>query len=223
MHIHLTYSEASKFMRNDDAYLDALITANALQHVVIPAAPKQETIKIKVVADDTEYYWVKHLTLQSTINDICEKLAPRLQQAAIRINLYKDYTQLPRQHTLAQLGLKDCDSVSMQIDDAFAKRSKGNMYNQTVAASQGNKRLTVYVRASSRSIRLNQMFDPHQDTVYSIKQAFSEQETGADPSSLNLIFNAKEIATNYATLWSVGMKRKKVVVVITTKLSGAQF
>mmetsp|Transcript_71121 Transcript_71121/g.113023 ORF Transcript_71121/g.113023 Transcript_71121/m.113023 type:complete len:435 (-) Transcript_71121:175-1479(-) len=92
----------------------------------------------------------------------------------------------------------------------------GGAYNN----NGGNKTLTVQVKTSKKSIRLNQKFDPKQDTVFSVKQAYCDQETGKDPNKLNLIFNAKTLPNNEATLWSVGMTRKVAIVTVTTKVIG---
>ncbi len=86
-------------MKKGDDYLNSLLAADKLQNVTLPQEEKEQTMNINV-EDGMDYYMVKDLTLNSTIEDICKKLEPRLQQSAVKINLYRWNKLLSRSQTI---------------------------------------------------------------------------------------------------------------------------
>eukprot|EP01083_Nonionella_stella_P085995 238638_1 len=153
INIPTKWNEVNKFMKNSEYYLASLITPHALQTVVIPKMHKAHTITIKVEATDSEYYEVKGLSLNSTVDDVCKKLEFRLQESSTKINLYKDDEPLPRHQKLKDLGLHHGDTVSLGVHntsigmDSFLQTSaaKKKYYQQFQSlshlANQSNKKV----------------------------------------------------------------------------------
>eukprot|EP01084_Bolivina_argentea_P143497 251956_1 len=149
---HVKWGDVNKFMKNSQQYLNSLVTVSALQRIQMPQTHIKNTFSIKVVDTDSEYYWIKDLTLNSTIDDICNKLGPRLYKNATMINLYKDNEPLSRWHTLRQAGLEDGDTIALGVHntsigmDSFLQRCKNKRQNYQSSSYQYQKRVNRNVQ-----------------------------------------------------------------------------
>jgi len=84
--------------------------------------------------------------------------------------------------------------------------------------------VTIQIQKSKGYVRLARKFDPQKDTVYSVKQAYCNEQ-GGDPDRINLIYNGRDLRNDNATLASVGIgvNRRVAILTLTTKVIGGCF